>query len=271
MSTERLSWRMRHIEQELRTDWLGHPVTVLDQVDSTNRYAKQARLEMGARHGAVVWADQQTQGRGRLGKVWHSPAGQNIYLSILLEPPRTYLTGLQSLLAGIAVIRTVRALTGLDARMKWPNDGVIHGKKFCGILVEAGLQPSPWCVMGIGLNVFHGETIGIVHATSLQDEWSGVLSREDLVVHLLQVLEEVYATWMIEGNVWLTAEWAKYSATLGECVKVTRPGQDDVVGVAEAIDTDGALLVRADGHLHTVIAGEVSIRLADGRYAPDRF
>lgn len=264
-----VSLRMRDIEKELRTAWLGRPTAVVERVDSTNRWMKEHFLGGQARHGSAVWADAQTEGRGRLGRTWDSPPGGNIYTSVLLEPPRERLSGVLSLVAGVAVVRAVRAVTGLDARMKWPNDAVVGGRKFCGILVEAGTEPSPWVVAGIGINVSAAVDPSYEHATSLELETGHSLSRETLWLQLMRELESAYDTWIGAGDAWAAEAWTGLNATLGHMVRVTRPGREPWMGMAERIDPDGGLWVAGPDRREKVISGEVSLRLADGRYAPE--
>ncbi len=262
------SVRMQGIERELKTRWMGHPLTVLDTVDSTNRYLKQRVSERRSMAGEAVWADAQTAGRGRLGRQWASPEGRNIYTSVLWTPPRERMSGVLSLVAGVGVVHAVRAATGLDARLKWPNDVVVAGRKFCGILVEAGVDPTPWAVVGIGINVIGKPDPQFPHATTLQEQTRAPVSREDLWLHLMASLEGIYDQWIRAGDSWAAEAWSQCTATLGQMVRVERPGAEPWIGRAERIDADGGLWVTASDRQEKVISGEVSLRLADGRYAP---
>lgn len=263
--------RMRSIRSELETRWMARPTVILDEVDSTNRWLKNQQGHGEASHGMAVWADAQTEGRGRLGRTWHSPPGSNIYTSVLLCPPHNRLSGVLSLVAGVAVCDAVRRAVGLDARMKWPNDAVIQGRKFCGILVEAGADPSPWAIVGIGVNVTGPVDPALVHAVSLSEARDGLVSREDLWRTLMSTLEYAYDQWIAQGDTWVVRAWTRMNVTLGQEVQVKRPGDAPWVGTAESIDVDGGLWVVAHGRREKVISGEVSIRLADGRYAPESF
>ncbi len=264
-----VSERMQNIAGELATVWAGHPTTILSEVDSTNHWLKNRFFEHGSRHGAAVWADAQTAGRGRLGRQWESPPGLNIYTSLLLQPPKDRLSGILSLVAGLAVVRATSLVTGLDARMKWPNDGIVSGRKFCGILVEAGTEPNPWVVMGIGVNVRGATDPRYPDAVSLEQAAQRPLSREDIWVELMGQLEWAYESWLNNGNAWVAEQWAQKNVTLNQAVRVQRPGEDGWVGVAERVDPDGGLWVRTGDRLEKIIAGEVRLRLADGRYASD--
>lgn len=261
--------RMRHIERELATTAMARPTVILDSVGSTNRWLKEAWVQGEVRHGTAVWADEQTEGRGRLGRAWESPPGKNIYTSVLWEPPRERLSGVLSLVAGVAVSRAVREHTGVDARMKWPNDGVIRSRKFCGILVEAGVDPSPWAVVGIGINVLGPVGAASPNAVTLQDCVTSPVSREDLWLELMAQLETAYWAWLGEGDDWAVQAWTQHNATLGHMVRVEKPGQDIWVGRAESVAPDGGLWVANAERREKVISGEVSLRLADGGYAPE--
>ncbi|PSR21307.1 MAG: biotin--[acetyl-CoA-carboxylase] ligase [Sulfobacillus acidophilus] len=265
----RLSHRMQHIQSELSSKWCGHPTVVLEVVPSTNRWLKEEWALGRIDHGTAVWADGQTDGRGRLGRQWDSPSGENIYTSVLVTPPPTRVGGIVSLLAGVAVVQAVRAATGLDARLKWPNDVLIYGKKFSGILVEAGMYPRPWVVIGIGINV--GGTVDQeeAHRVTLERVLDHPLSREDLWITLIERLEDVYEAWLACGDQWVVQAWTAANATLGKQVRVERPGHRPWVGLAERIDDDGGLWVTNPERREKVISGDVRIRAADGSYAPD--
>lgn len=267
-----ISPRMQHIESELTTTWLGHPTAVLAEVDSTNRWLKEEWTQGRINEGAAVWADAQTKGRGRLGRTWLSPPGTNIYTSIFIQPPRHRLTGIISIVSGIALVQAVRQITGMDARIKWPNDAVIHGRKFGGILVEAGTVPSPWAICGLGINVNGATAQGFNHAISLREAQEGFMTREELWLALMRALESVYDRWLDAGDEWASHEWTRVSATLGQEVLVQRPDGTSWTGLAERLDWDGGLwVIGMGGQRHKIVAGEVSLRLKDGRYAPDSF
>lgn len=266
-----ISSRMRGIEAELTTGWMGHPTTLLESVDSTNRWLKTAWTAGLRNAGAAVWADEQTAGRGRLGRQWDSPGSHNIYTSALWRPDPERLTGILSLAAGVALVQAVRAETGLEARIKWPNDAVVGGKKFAGVLLEGGYDPVPWVIVGLGINVAGEANLAFPHATTLEAARGTRVSRESLWVRLMLELETIFEVWRDGGAERVIQAWSSVNATLGQTVRVERPGHEPWIGVAEALDADGGLWVSARGRLEKVISGEVSLRLADGRYAPESF
>ncbi len=265
------SERFGTIEAQLKTRWVGHPTVVLDTVDSTNRWLKERWSSGKIGPGTVVWADEQMAGRGRLGRQWASPAGFHIYTSLLWFPPHERLTGLMSLVAGVAVVRAVRAITHLDARLKWPNDAVIGGKKFAGVLVEAGQEPVPWAIIGIGMNVRGSIGPSFPHATTLEEASGRTIARGNLWLQLMGELEQAYTSWKDNGDQWVVEAWSAINVTLGQEVRIEQPGHAPWTGTADQLDLDGGLWVKIPGRRVKVISGEVSVRLADGRYAPERF
>ena len=223
------------------------------QVGSTMDVARELARK-GAAEGTVVVAERQTRGRGRLNRQWHSPPG-GIYLTIILRPKITpvYAPRL-SLMASVAVANTIRELFGLDARLKWPNDVLIGGKKVCGILAEmdAGTDTVNFVNLGLGVNA--NSTISqFESATSLRDELGKSISRKEFLASLLEEISRQYAL-LTEPE--LLERWRSLSATLNRRVKVTT--QSEVIeGQAVDIEDTGALLVRdCDGMVRAVLAGD---------------
>ena len=250
------------ISQRLTTRTLGSHLIVRGEIDSTNR-AAAALAENGAPHGTVLVAEAQTQGRGRLGRGWLSPPGMNLYVSILLTRsyPPSVLTWLP-LVAALAVLQTVRKMTGLAAQLKWPNDVVVsHGegvRKLAGVLVEAMNQA---VIIGIGMNLnmpidaFPDDLRSA--ATSLLIETGRSTDRAEFLAQLLweaeQLFEEIVANPEVSRAAYRTA-----CETLGKHVRVELAGSGQVEGAAEGIAADGALQIRMpDGRLLEIRAGDV--------------
>jgi len=288
------------IREGLPTRFVGQHVVYFETIDSTNRVAKELGRG-GAPDGTLVIAEAQTSGRGRLGRQWLAPPGSSLLLSLLFRPgaaargaphhlPAAHLTMLCALAAGDAIEQTAH----FSARLKWPNDLLLGGKKVGGILTELGFQDDEldFVVVGLGLNVNvdFGQA-GQAHppdaapdtsqaslsalagrSTSLLQESGRWTPRRPLLQCFLARVEQRYLAWRAG---WLPhAEWRQRLATLGQQVTVTAP-DGVVVGLAEDVDADGALLVRApDGHLVRVLAGDVTLRAADAppeiRDAPAR-
>jgi BirA family transcriptional regulator, biotin operon repressor / biotin---[acetyl-CoA-carboxylase] ligase len=244
---------------------LGAPwsaIGVVRQTGSTNADL----LDLAARglnDGSVLVAEEQTAGRGRQGRSWVSPPGSALTFSVLLRPDRIppERLGWLPLLAGTATATAVRALTGLDARLKWPNDVLIGGRKLAGILAEA---TGSAVVMGIGLNVSSspGELPagpGGLPPTSLLAEGVPV-ARDVLLIEILRAFGQWYRTLLLDPDpqrIGLLTQYIKLSATLGQEVRVELPGSAPVAGMAVDIDQDGRLLVDTGAGVYAVAAGDV--------------
>ncbi len=263
---------------------IGRRVVVLDVTRSTNSDA----MELGRRgepEGTAVIAEQQTAGRGRLGRSWDSSRGVNLYLSILLRPRvEPWRAPQLSLVAGVAVAETVRE-EGVDARIKWPNDVVVVGapkdaggaapgpspvtgaglRKLAGILteIEAEADRTMFVVVGIGVNLnataahWSPELEG--RATSVLLEAGRATDRAAFAARLLARFEECFDAWSSGGFAAVAPRWRALSVLDGRRVEVSGPGQS-LDGRCAGIDDDGALLVDAgaDG-IRRVLAGDVTI------------
>lgn len=248
---------------------IGHQVEHLKTIDSTNNYLKQKAL-LGAPHGLVVVADEQTGGRGRLGRNFQSPKGKGLYFSVLLRPcvPATQITALTPW-AAVAVCRGLETLTGLRPDIKWINDIQLKRKKLCGILTEADIAPDGTLnhvILGIGLNVaqtdsdFTPEVAAI--ATSLARHLPQPPSREELLAVLLAELERMWEDLPEKQEEYLAAYRAR-CITVGRDVTVISP-QGARPGFARKLNKDFSLLVEfPDGTAETIGSGEVSVRNMD--------
>ena len=239
------------------------------RVGSTNVAAMQAAAN-DEPEGAVFVAEQQTAGRGRGGQSWESAQSLGIYCSVVLRPvlsPGDAL--LLSLIAGLAVAEAVEQSTGLHPDLRWPNDVLLNGRKFCGILTEMNAEPTRvrHVVIGIGVNVnqpsFAGE-LGQI-ATSLRMESGRGWSRVELIAALLKSLDSEYRKLIAGGPAARPAVLRKFeersSFARSRHVHVDEDGGYE--GVTEGLDERGFLLVRTDGGLRTVLSG--GVRALDGR------
>ena len=250
----------------LRTRHLGHPLIFFREVDSTNR---QLLLRAAAaKEGTTLAADCQVAGQGRLGRAWFSPAGANVYLSVLLRP-RVGLAQIATLplVAGCAVARTVAKLApGVPVRIKWPNDLHVNGRKLGGILCELSAEADRvrHVVVGIGLNVNLRRSrlpAAIARiATSLAIETRRTFSRADVAAELLNQLEPAYDAWCENGLAPFRTELAALDSLKGEFTRVRQTGRRVVEGVAAGISADGTLRLRQpDGSLLTVCSGDAHV------------
>ena len=245
---------------------IGRDIQVFEETTSTNDVVEKLARD-GVREGVVVFAESQTKGRGRLGRVWMSPTHKGLWFSILLRPELRPQAATQLTIASATALRrAVKSVTGILADIKWPNDLLINGKKVAGILTEMSAEPDRvrHIILGIGVDVnleakeFPPELRKI--ATSLRIESGEFISRAELATAILQELEKDYAR-ICGGKFPAVAdEWEAGCGTIGKDVSV-QMGVQQVRGRAEALDDDGALLVRTEhGHLERVIGGDVTLK-----------
>lgn len=236
-----------------------------EEIDSTNRYlVEQARA--GAAEGVVAVADHQSAGRGRLGRSWEAPAGSSLLTSVLLRPPAGFPINALHLLTvsvALAAADACRSEAGVDARLKWPNDLVVGGRKLAGVLAEADLDPGTGTavVVGIGVNVnwpaeLPADLAGV--ATALNHLTGHRTDRVTLLGRLLANLEDRYRA-VISGEAGrraLASEYRRRCATIGLPVRVELP-DETFTGTASDISDEGHLLVDVGMCLRTISAGDV--------------
>ncbi len=240
---------------------IGREIVRLESAGSTNDVALE-RGRQGAAEGLVVTAEEQTAGRGRLGRRWLAPRGTSLQLSVLLRPPLPpsqifVLTRMTAL----AVASALEAELGLQPVLKWPNDVLLNSKKCAGILIETALQGDrlDYAVLGMGVNANFSMAAFpdlAPYATTLADELGRPVDRERLERALLTQLDD-YNRRLRAGED-LFEEWKARLATLGREVRVATPGGEES-GTAEGVDRDGALLLRKGEGLVRLYAGDVTI------------
>jgi BirA family biotin operon repressor/biotin-[acetyl-CoA-carboxylase] ligase len=233
------------------------------KTDSTNRVAMELG-HAGEPEGAVILAEEQTAGRGRAGRAWHSERGTGLYVTLLLRPRLSPVQApLLTMLAGISAHAAIQAQTGLAPELKWPNDLLLNGKKIGGILTEMHAEPNQikFVIVGIGINVnqekFPAELSSI--ATSLRKETGRAWPRLELLARLLHEFESDYNRWMREGPSSVIDRFQKISSfASGRQVRVDS-GNEVYFGVTAGLSPEGLLLVqKKNGPLVTVIAGDVT-------------
>ncbi|QZY54705.1 biotin--[acetyl-CoA-carboxylase] ligase [Crassaminicella profunda] len=255
------------LEIEVASKHIGRKIHHFESIDSTNTLAKKMAAE-GAPEGTVIIAEEQTGGRGRLGRTWESPKGTGIWMSIILRPNivPTEATKITQITAA-AVAMGLRSIIGDDVGIKWPNDIIIHKKKTCGILTEmsAELNSVNYIVVGIGINVnvdpneFPEEVRGV--ATSIKAYTGMIVSRKNIVKEILHAFEDLYLDFIEKNHIEKSMEICKkYSVTLGKQVKI-RTRQKEVIAEAVDLTEDGQLLIKNElGEIEKVLSGEVSVR-----------
>ena len=250
------------IASGLKNIRLGRSIFYYDRIDSTNNQAKRLP-PVQAQEGALIVAEEQSAGRGRLGREWSSAKGAGIWMSLLLQPqlPVAELPKL-TIMTAAAVRRAVQDETGLSPLIKWPNDLVLDGRKICGILAEISgeIDSLSLVILGIGINV--NQQTGDFplqlreSAGSLRLAKGEPVDRLKLLLAVLHRLEEAYLRVCAEGFSEVLKDCRSFSATIGRTVTV-RAGTQNLTGYAETIGEDGGLkLLLPSGETATVYAGE---------------
>lgn len=231
-------------------------------IDSTNNRARTL-AEKGAPEGTLVISEEQTAGRGRMGRSWNSPGGTGIWLSLLLRPPLfPSQAPLITSLAGVAVAEAIRRVTGLDAGIKWPNDILINGKKAAGILTElsADEEKIRHVIVGIGINVntktFPEEIRD--RATSLRICSGRTIPRMEILLPVLLELERLYLDFTRSGDSdSVLRHYRKISVTIGERITLTRDNREFDVMALDISPTGGLLIKKDAGTIEELISGEI--------------
>ena len=267
------------IKKLLTAELIGSEIHIFDRVESTNDTAKEIAIS-GCKEGSVVIADSQSKGRGRQGRMWESPSGVGIYLSIILKPKKV--VSQLTLVAGVAVAEAINesfkfqvssfklknlknlqlATCNLQPKLKWPNDININGKKAGGILTE-GISKGKAVIVGIGINVntppWGGEGFPDElkdKATSIMMETGKRVDRNLLIAELLNSFEYWYEKFIEEGET-VMKRWRELSDTFGRRISVSAENKV-FEGVAEMIDSEGSLMLRQNnGSLKRISAGEI--------------
>jgi BirA family biotin operon repressor/biotin-[acetyl-CoA-carboxylase] ligase len=250
--------------QQTRTgSRIGAQVHYFREIGSTNSHARDL-AEAGAAEGTVVIAESQSQGRGRLGRRWESPAFSNLYLSILLRPKLAPAHAAQiTLMAAVALADAVEAYIPGQVAIKWPNDILVGNKKLAGILTEASCDSEclRYVILGVGINVNYSRQAMPPEirrrATSLLEVTGKAIDRETFLRRLLQGIERCYGELENAGFAALAQRWQSYFAWRGRRVRVELLDQV-TIGTAQGIDRDGALLLLDDsGVERRILAGDV--------------
>jgi len=268
---------------QLRPDGLVRSVLHFRSVGSTNTLAREMARQ-GEPGGLLVLADEQTTGRGRLGRSFHSPAGQGLWFTLLLRPaPGRTVSPAVTLIAGVAVCEALQSAGLRDASVKWPNDILLAGVKVAGILAESGfdIDQRPYLVLGIGINLtnesFPPELSGI--ATSVQLSAGKQLERNTLLQDILTRLADLERTLTRVGFQQIRPRYRVCSSTIGREILLvdpsgSQPGQ--VIRAEEAgterlyqcldIADDGSLVLQdRQGRIFQQNSGEISLRYPSKR------
>ncbi len=235
------------------------------QLDSTNAYLMQQPVSKKTR---ICLAESQTDGRGRYGKNWYSPAKTNIYLSIshCMKKPISELSGL-SLVIGLSLARTLQSCCHDNIAVKWPNDLMVDNRKLSGILIELKKHSNGLCqvIIGIGINVSMSKTA----VNTISQPWTslsqchpiGPLSRNIIVADLLIEVINNLTLFENSGFKQFSQQWNNLDIWYKKEVELTM-GKDKVTGIHKGVDCSGALLLEYDGKISAFSSGQISLRRA---------
>ncbi|HVF88577.1 MAG TPA: biotin--[acetyl-CoA-carboxylase] ligase [Blastocatellia bacterium] len=245
---------------------LGSEVLHFDSLPSTNDRAREMALA-GAAEGTAIVAARQTAGRGRMGRLWSSPPGEGLYLSVILRPRvRPPDASVITLAAAVAVAETLSADFGARADIKWPNDVLVGGRKICGILVESAVEGDriQHAVLGIGVNLAQTEFPEEIRrtATSLLIETGIRVSPREVLAPLFEKLDFRYRQ-SLESPGAVLSRWEELSSCARACrVRIT--SFDSVVeGITRGLSERGGLMIESsDGRIREILSGEVSLTRA---------
>lgn len=237
-------------------------VDVVDETGSTNADLVDRARRGHPVDGSVLVADHQTHGRGRHGRTWSAPPRSQLSVSVGVDASAVPVEawGWLPLLCGVAVVDVLHDLTGIDAKLKWPNDVLVDGRKLAGLLAEVATSAAT-VIVGIGLNVTLTEDeLPVPTATSLLLLDSPVLDRTVLLSSLLQALATRIGGWQDAhgADATLVEDYRRSSATLGQRVRVDLPGGDEMVGRAIDLDESGRLVVDVGDRCVPLAAGDVT-------------
>lgn len=259
----------KEIKACLHTEKIGREIYYYKETDSTNIRAKQHFLE-GATDGTLVIAEQQTTGRGRRGRIWESPQGGAVYMSVLLKPEiHPSKASMLTLLMALSLARSFTQLYGMECGrdglgIKWPNDIVLHQKKITGILTEmsAKIDSVDYVIIGVGMNINNTEFSEELSqkATSLLCETGVIKSRAEVLTRALECFEEAYKVFQQDCDLKrFRKEYEKFLVNKNVQVRVLDP-KGEYTGIARGINEQGELLVEKGGEVLSVYSGEVSVR-----------
>lgn len=261
----------QEIKENIDTEFIGQTIKFLDEVDSTNIYAKRLAEEDFV-DGTVVLAEEQLKGKGRMGRAWASPRGKGIWMTIMLKPRINPSDAAKiTLLTACAVCTAIEEVCGINPKIKWPNDIVLNGKKLCGILTEMNVELDEinYLIVGIGVNVntdqsdFPEELHNI--ATSIKIEKGNSVIRRKLVGTIINKFEKYYKAFVSKGSIKdYISEYKERSAVLGKEVRVLSASLDTQGTVVDISEEGQLLLKQKDGSIKEIISGEVSVRSLKG-------
>ncbi len=249
-------------KRELTTQVFGSKLFVYNSIGSTNACAKILAND-GTEEGTVVIADQQTAGRGRFGRTWFAEPGSSLLFSVIIRPAiNINKVGLLPFFAAVSIARSVETATGKCCECKWPNDILLNGKKFCGILMESAFQQNKLdhIIIGIGLNVNQKKFISDIEnkATSLRIECDKEFERKNIFCHIMLSLESLYSDVSKGDFTTVLMEWKSRATIFGKRVSLTQAAEI-INGVAISLADDGGLVIETETGKRVFHAGDVAL------------
>jgi BirA family biotin operon repressor/biotin-[acetyl-CoA-carboxylase] ligase len=271
--TEKPFWDSDALQAQFHTEVLGRRLIVFNRITSTNDFLKRL-ARRGAAAGTLVLADQQTAGRGRLGRSWQSQPGVGLWLSFILRPELSLeIAGAVPLAISVVVAETLSSICGESFSVKWPNDILANNRKVCGILCETQISPATDCagglnkldyiVAGLGVNVNQRSRDFSPdwrrRAASLAMIAGHPLDRQNVLVTLVQHLDKALFENLPQALPALLPRWRALCSELGKPI-ILRQSQTTIAGIFDDIGEGGELILRlADGQRKAYSAGEVSL------------
>jgi len=248
----------------LSTKSFARNIVYEESMPSTQKYAHHL-AEDGAPEGTLVISDEQTEGRGRLGRLWYSPKGTGIWMSLILRPelalnkiPQLTLT------AAVAIVKAIKKVTNIECQIKWPNDVFFNGKKLVGILTELQAEENraKAVIIGMGMNVNLTaddvpEDIEAI-ATSIQMISGKAYSRAELIQEIMKEMEVLYHLYITEGFSAIKLMWESYALNMGKEILARGAGGKIIKGLAKGINDEGVLLLEdEDGQIHHIYSVDI--------------
>jgi BirA family biotin operon repressor/biotin-[acetyl-CoA-carboxylase] ligase len=252
---------LKKFDIRLETEWLGRSFLYLEEVDSTNNFFMEKGNEDV--NGAVLLAEKQTEGKGRLDRQWYSSKAMNLTFSFLITDRVVLSKPLipVNFALAISVAETIETLYQIKTQVKWPNDVLVGGKKIAGILLESSSTGNKInrLVAGIGINVnqIHFQGSYMLEPTSVINEAGMEVEREKLLAELLNNFEDIISI-AVKHPAIIFNKWRERCPFIGDKIHIARDGKD-LFGVFDDIDDEGNLLLRQDDEILKIQYGDVSV------------
>ena len=256
------------ITKKIKSKFIGRRIYYFDEIDSTQNYALQISNNTNE-NGAIIIAEKQTHGKGRLNRKWYSPEG-GIWLSVIIHPELQISDAtIIPLAASLALCESIKKVHKIKTDVKWPNDITIDGKKVAGMLIDTSIQGNKVenLVLGIGINFAVNiqqiekrlkKSTNFYGVTSLFPEKNSP-SKIELLVQFLLELEKVINSLIKGKNAQIIRDWSKHTNMFGKAISVNT-GNGKISGIAKKIDSDGALIIKTGTKNRRIFVGDVTLR-----------